>query len=162
MSALSLLQGHLAPPGQFHGRLLALNRLAMPRGNRGNSGTLSLGPGSASPAWPPASLWNGCPLWGTKPVWRQLSQSASGAAGWEPLPPALCLPMYVCAKLLQSCLTLCNPMNCCLSDSSVHGIVQAKLLEWVATPFSRGFSWPRDWTCVSYVSCTAFFTTSAA
>ena len=50
----------------------------------------------------------------------------------------------------------CNPMDCSLSGSSVHGISQAGILEWVAISFSRG-SWPRDWT---HVSCTAgrFFT----
>jgi len=40
----------------------------------------------------------------------------------------------------QSCLTLCNPMDCSLPGSSVHGILQARILEWVAIPFSRGFS----------------------
>ena len=43
----------------------------------------------------------------------------------------------------------CNPMNCSPSGSSVHGIFQAKILEWVAIAFSRGSSWPRDWTQVS-------------
>ena len=41
------------------------------------------------------------------------------------------------AKLLQSCLTLCNPMNCSVPGSSVHGILQATILEWVAISFSR-------------------------
>ena len=57
----------------------------------------------------------------------------------------------------QSCPNLCNPMDCSLPGSSVHGIPQARLLEWVAIPFSRGSSRPRDET---QVSCTAggFFT----
>ena len=57
----------------------------------------------------------------------------------------------------QSCPTLCNPMGCSPQDSSVHGILQASILEWVAIPFSRGSSQPRDRT---QVSCTAgrFFT----
>ena len=46
------------------------------------------------------------------------------------------------AKLLQSCPTLCNPMDCSLPDSSVCGILQARILEWVATPSSRGSSDP--------------------
>ena len=50
------------------------------------------------------------------------------------------------AKLLQSCLTLCNPMICSLPGSSVHGILQATILEWAAMPLSRGSSWPRDQT----------------
>ena len=48
------------------------------------------------------------------------------------------------AKSLQSCLTLCDPMVCGMPGSSVHGILQARILEWVAMPFSWGSSWPRD------------------
>ena len=50
-------------------------------------------------------------------------------------------------------LTLCDPMDCRLPGSSVHGILQARILEWVALPSSRGSSWPRDRTHISYVSC---------
>ena len=66
-----------------------------------------------------------------------------------------------CAQSLQSCLTLCNPMDCSQPGSSVHGILQARILERVAIPFSRGSSWPRGWTCVSCISCIAgrFFST---
>ena len=53
------------------------------------------------------------------------------------------------AKLLQSCLTLCGPMDCSLPGSSVHGILQTRILEWVAMPSSRGSSRPMDWTPVS-------------
>ena len=56
-----------------------------------------------------------------------------------------CMP----AKLLQSCPTLCNPMDCSLPGSSVHGMVQARILEWVAIPSPRGSSQPRDRTCIS-------------
>ena len=49
-------------------------------------------------------------------------------------------------KVAQSCLTLCNPMNCSLPDSSVHGILQARILEWVAIPFFSGSPQPRDRT----------------
>ena len=59
--------------------------------------------------------------------------------------------MCVRAKSLQSCLTLCDPMGHSPPGSSVHGILQARILEWVSAPFSRGSSWPRDRTCVSYV-----------
>ena len=64
------------------------------------------------------------------------------------------------AKSLQSCLTLCDPMNCSLAGSSVHGILQARILEWVAMPFSRGSAWTRDRTHDSSISCIAggFFT----
>ena len=52
----------------------------------------------------------------------------------------------------QLCLTLCNTMNCSPPESFVHGILQARVLEWVANPFSRGSSWPRDWTQVSCIA----------
>ena len=63
--------------------------------------------------------------------------------------------MHVCvsAKSLQSCLTLWDPMDYSSSGSSVHGILQARILEWVAMPSSRGSSWPRDQACISYVPC---------
>ena len=44
-----------------------------------------------------------------------------------------------------------TPVDCSLPGSSVHGISQARVLEWVAISFSRGSSWPRDWTCISCV-----------
>ena len=51
-----------------------------------------------------------------------------------------------------SCVQMfCNPMDCSPSGSSIHGISQARILEWVAIFFSRGSSEPRDWACVSYV-----------
>ena len=52
----------------------------------------------------------------------------------------------------QSCPTLCDPMDDSPLGSSVLGLLQARILEWVAIPFSRGSSWPRDWTQVSWVS----------
>ena len=53
----------------------------------------------------------------------------------------------------QSCPTLCNPMDCGPPGSSVHGILQARIMEWVAMPSSRGSSWHRNRTCFSCVSC---------
>ena len=66
----------------------------------------------------------------------------------------------VLAKSLQSCPTLCDPMDCSPSGSSVHGISQGRIPEWVAIFSSRGSSQTRDWTCISCGSCTAgrFFT----
>ena len=61
------------------------------------------------------------------------------------------------AKLLQSCLTLCDPMDCSPPGSSIHGILQAKILEWVAVPSSSGCSWPSDPTHMSLIS-GRFFT----
>ena len=68
--------------------------------------------------------------------------------------------MGMCAKSLQSCPTLWNPMNGSWPGSSVHEILQARILEWFTMPSSRGSSWPRYQT---RVSCLAgeFFTTNA-
>ena len=69
------------------------------------------------------------------------------AVGW------FSIVIYVHAKLLQSCPTLCDPKDSSLPGSSVHEILQAWKLEWDAVPSSRGSSWSRDWTHVSYVFC---------
>ena len=63
----------------------------------------------------------------------------------------------------QCCLTLCDPMDCSLLGSSVHGTLQARILDWVAIPLSRGSFQPRNRTCVSCISCIAgsFFTYGA-
>ena len=55
------------------------------------------------------------------------------------------------AKSLQSCLTLCDSMDYSLPGSSVHEVLQGRILEWVALPSFRGSSRCRDWTRVSYV-----------
>ena len=59
----------------------------------------------------------------------------------------VCVCVFSCS-VAQLCLTLCN---CSLPVSSVHGILQARLLEWASIPFSRGSFWPRDWTLVSCI-----------
>ena len=55
------------------------------------------------------------------------------------------------SEVAQSCPTLCNPMGCSLPRSSIHGIFQARVLEWIAISFSRGSSRPRDRTRVSCI-----------
>ena len=55
-------------------------------------------------------------------------------------------------KLLPSCLTLCNHMTAACQAPLSMGILQARTLEWVAMPSSRGSSQPRDQTCVSYLA----------
>ena len=55
-------------------------------------------------------------------------------------------------EVAQLCPTLCDPMDCSLSGSSVHGILQARILEWVAISFSRESSQPRDRTRVSCIA----------
>ena len=75
----------------------------------------------------------------------------------------MCVCVCVCGGggvgglVAKLCPTLCHPMDCSLPGSSVHGISQARILEWVAISFYRGSSPPRDQT---QVSCTAggFFT----
>ena len=63
--------------------------------------------------------------------------------------------MEVKVKVIQSCLTLCDPM-----DYIVHGILLARILEWIAFPFSRGSSQPRDPAQVSHIA-GGFFTSKA-
>ena len=63
---------------------------------------------------------------------------------WTPLPPPS--PSHPSG----SCSTLWNPMDCSPPGSSVHGILQARILEWVAISSSRGSSWPKDQTQVSW------------
>ena len=60
------------------------------------------------------------------------------------------------SEVAQLCPTLCDPIGCSLPGSSVHGIFQAKILEWLAIPFSRGSSWARDWTMISCVAGRLF------
>ena len=55
--------------------------------------------------------------------------------------------------ITQSCQTLCNLMDYSPSGSSVHGILQARIVEWVAIPFSGGSSQPRDGTWISCITC---------
>ena len=123
-------------------------------------------PGLLWPSWHPPSVWGdakGRRLWMSHLQTRvctlehslvlgQVSKTAPAILGhragkrhehWLSV-TSLC----VCA---QSCLTLCNPIGCSLPGFSVHGVSQARILEWVAISFSRGSSWPRDWTCVSCI-----------
>ena len=66
------------------------------------------------------------------------------------------IPLYMLQLInvracVISCPTLCDPMDYSLPGSSIHGIFQARILEWVATSSSRGSSRPRDQTCVSCI-----------
>ena len=68
--------------------------------------------------------------------------------------------LVACAKSLGSCPTLCDPTDYYPQSSPVHGIFQARILEWVAMPFSRASSQPRDRTLVPLALEGRFFTTS--
>ena len=72
-----------------------------------------------------------------------------------------CMKVKSESEVAQSCPTLSDPMDCSLPGFSVHGIFQARRLEWIAISYSRGFSWPRDWTWVltSPVLAGGFFKT---
>ena len=63
----------------------------------------------------------------------------------------------MCVLVAQLCLTLCDPVDCSPPGSSVRGILQARILEWVAISFSRESSQPRDRTRVSHIA-GRFFT----
>ena len=69
----------------------------------------------------------------------------------------VCVCVCVCVLVAPSCPTLCHPVDYRPPVSSVHGVLQARILEWTVTSFSKGFSCPRDRT---WVSCIAgrFFT----
>ena len=98
-------------------------------------------------------------------------QGQARAASWTCHPHAVpaqgwgCHGICVTAGAKKKCLgvrsacmlsrTLFNAMDCNLPGSSVHGILQARILEWVAMPSARGSSWPRDRTQVSCNSCIA-------
>ena len=70
----------------------------------------------------------------------------------ETLSVSPCTRTRVCV-CVHNCVWFCNYIDCSSPGSSVHGILQARILEWVAISSSRGSSWPRDQTQVSCVSC---------
>ena len=91
------------------------------------------------------NLWSGISV--SLKLWLSLFfQYCHFSIYWKP---------YYTVKVIQSCPTLCDPMDCI-----VHGILQARILEWVAFPFSRGSSQPRDQTQVSHIA-GEFFTSWA-
>ena len=116
------------------------------QGPRGSSGAVSIPPQTFLPRAPGPHTWlhhpPGAASLGSKALSPPFSHSLPG---WEAISPLK-------GKVAQSCLTLCNPMN-----YKVHGILQARRLEWVAFPFSRGSSQPRDRTQVSHTA-GRFFT----
>ena len=76
---------------------------------------------------------------------HSLSQLATVKICWE-LQPEI-------NTSLQSCLTFCDPIDCSSPGSSIHGILQARMLAWVAMSYSKISSRPRDWTHIAYVFC---------
>ena len=84
---------------------------------------------------------------------------------WPICFPPHSIPIWNLVCLVtQSCPTLWDPLDCSPPGASVHGILHARILEWVAISFSRGSSWPRDWTQVSYIAsgfCTVWISREA-
>ena len=68
----------------------------------------------------------------------------------------LICPQSRCVLVTQSCPTLCDPTNCSPQSSSIHVILQTRILEWIAISFSRGSSQPRDRTRVSHIAARFF------
>ena len=89
----------------------------------------------------------------SKWVFTDLNGNSYHLGWWWLVKTFKCIRICMHAKSLQLCLTLCDPMDCSPLGSSVHGIHQARTLEWVSMPSSRGSSWPRDQTHISDVSC---------
>ena len=94
-------------------------------------------PGSSVHGFSRQEYWSGVPL--PSPNWFSYIRSKPCTWKWSQAWKRK-------VKVAQLFLTLCNPMDGSPPDSSVHGILQAGILEWVDIPFSRGSSWPRDWT----------------
>ena len=91
--------------------------------------------------------------------YKRLTLSPALARGFLPtLPPGKSLKLKI--KVAQSCLTLCDLTDYSLPGSFVYGILQARILGWVAIPFSRGSSQSRNRTSVSCIA-GRFFTSSA-
>ena len=86
--------------------------------------------------------------------WVQQGASERGLACWAVFRKETAMKVKV--FVAQSYLALYDPMDCSLPGSSVPGILQARILEWVANPFSRGSSWPKDWTLISCFACRFF------
>ena len=87
---------------------------------------------------------NACNLWLSSPfiqfmITQSIYSPISTCFAW------IRLLVCVCVLVTQSCPTLCNPVDCSPPGSSVHGILQARMLEWVAVLLPRGSFQPRDW-----------------
>ena len=120
------------------------------------------------PTRPFPALTSGCLYCSLIASWRWHFETAShtfvcspfwalAAFLWFLSPQRGCVPyLAILSEVPQLCLTLCNPMDYSLPGSSVHGVFQARVLEWVAISFSRGSSRPRDRTRVSHIAGRRF------
>ena len=89
-------------------------------------------------------------------AWRlTFNRAAKSQTQPSDLTTCVCVRTCMHAQSFQSCPTLRDPKGHTPQGSSVHEIFLARIQKWVAKPFSRGPSWPRDQTCVCCVSCIA-------
>ena len=101
------------------------------------------------------AIWSLVPLPFLKPAWTSGKSRFMycWSLAWRILSITLLECAAAAAKSLRSCPTLCDPMDCSLPGSSIHGIFQARILEWVAIAFSGNSSWlisnPKRWCCES-------------
>ena len=105
--------------------------------------------------WSDISLWFYIELFNVKDV-NIFAYTYLPYLHWKCV--CLSLSIFVSRSVV---LTSCDPIDCSPPGTSIHGILQARTLEWVATPFSRGSCQPRDWTQASCIACR-FFTTDAS
>ena len=94
--------------------------------------------------------------WKRCEAWKDSGQGEKGKIEEEMIGWHHWLNGHSESEVTQSCPTLCDPMDCSLPGFSLHGIFQARVLEWVAISFSSGSSWPRDRTQVSCIAGSHF------
>ena len=97
-------------------------------------------------------LWLCPPIFLSQSPWQLWLLFPTVYWPWDLCQEEMCLSykfLMCCAQSLQSCKALCDPMDCSPPGSSVLRILQARILEWVAVPSSRGSSQPRDWILIS-------------
>ena len=106
--------------------------------------------------WASSGRW-----WLDREAWHAAVHGVTKSQTWLSNWTATGLYIHICwwwwwCEVAQSCPTLCDPMDCSPPGSSIHGILQARILEWVAISFSRGSSQPRDQTQVSCIAGRRF------
>ena len=93
--------------------------------------------------------------------WLQSALTVSCSRCWMTFPSSWLKTkgvnvLWCWCSVAQSCSSLCDPMDCSSPGSSVHGVLQARIVEWVAISFCKGSSWPRDHTQVSSIAGRRF------
>ena len=150
---MGLIPGSGRSPGEGHGNSLQYSCLENAL-DRGVWWATALGVAKNQPWLKHLSMHHAeqvHKLWFAKPfygLWHLIGEV-------QPGDPLMLTLRFQFSSVAQSCPTLCDSMECRPPGSSVHGISQTRILEWVGMPSSRGFSWPRDQTCIFCVSCIA-------